>query len=235
VTWVAACVFLIPLAFVAYCYINIAVVVWRNTSPYTCKGIQNGEQLILRRNNSHKDGIMERTKVRTIQLTVCILSCYIICWTPYFSMNLLNVWTDYKYRNNIPSFLKSLAKCLAWFSSCVNPIIYGGFHIPYRPLQSILCPTMTKKSREQEGSCRTSIIHQSPRSARSRTHSSNSTALKTFKEFCPKRVIQGSRNQSPLTLHVARANRKEGSLNGGDVDTRLVADGIAQPDDGVWL
>ena len=142
-------VFIIPLLFVAFCYIRIAAVVWRVTDSLntSTSSSQNGEEtFVLRRNMSRaKHGTIERSKTKAIQLTICILTCYILCWLPYFSINLLNVWTDYKFKHNIPSFLKALSKCLAWFSSCVNPIIYGGFHISFRPLTRWLFPGCRRK------------------------------------------------------------------------------------------
>ncbi|GAU88961.1 hypothetical protein RvY_01567 [Ramazzottius varieornatus] len=170
VTWIAMLVFIIPLLFVAFCYIRIAAVVWRVTGSFTATNecTQNGtsEVPILRRNMSgrSKCGHIERSKMKAIQLTICILACHILCWTPYFTINLLNVWTDYKFKHNIPSFLKSLAKCLAWFSSCVNPIIYGGFHTSFRPLTRWLFPSCHRKESSPEIDSKKTSVHASPRS-----------------------------------------------------------------------
>ncbi|OQV20648.1 putative Vasopressin V1a receptor [Hypsibius exemplaris] len=139
VSWLASYVFVVPLCFVAFCYIKIALVVWRSTNQHvqlTNGGGSTGgsESVALRRNNVTVDGSVERAKVRTIQITICILSCYMFCWAPYFTMTLLNVWTDYRYRKVIPPAVRTLAQCLAWFSSCVNPIIYVIFNMPIKAM-----------------------------------------------------------------------------------------------------
>ncbi|GAV07069.1 hypothetical protein RvY_16951 [Ramazzottius varieornatus] len=141
VTWIALLVFIIPMCCVAYCYVNIAIIVWRSSSTFHVAGAEETERTTLRRNNSKRTqkGI-DRAKMKAIQLTICILLCYMVCWAPYFSINLLNVWTEYQHKHNVPSFFKVLAKCLAWFSSCANPIIYGGFHLSLRPSLQRLCP-----------------------------------------------------------------------------------------------
>ncbi|XP_055353990.1 mesotocin receptor-like [Paramacrobiotus metropolitanus] len=133
VTWVAACVFIIPLFFITFCYISIARVVFRNATQKVT--VHNGETLQLRRNTpSVRSGASnhlqqsDRSRVRTIQLTAVILMGYIICWTPYFTLNLYNVWTDYRYKNDIPAAVRTVARCMGWSSSCVNPFIYAFFH-----------------------------------------------------------------------------------------------------------
>ncbi|GAV00691.1 hypothetical protein RvY_11504 [Ramazzottius varieornatus] len=131
VTWLASYVFVIPLCFVAYCYIRIAMVIWRTTNQPSLGRSKN-----IRRPNGAitVDGSVEKAKTRTVQITICILSCYIFCWTPYFSVTLLNVWTNYRYKDYIPPAVRMMAQCLAWFSSCVNPFIYAIFNMPVKAM-----------------------------------------------------------------------------------------------------
>ncbi|OQV18865.1 putative Vasopressin V1a receptor [Hypsibius exemplaris] len=238
VTWVAACVFLVPLVFVAFCYINIAIVVWRISSPYSCPGTHNGgECVVLRRNNSQKG--VEQSKIKTVKLTICILTCYILCWTPYFTINLLNVWTNYRYKDNIPPFVKSLSKCLAWFSSCVNPIIYGGFHFSFRPLQKIFCPaTLKSHDREQRGGSRnTSSVQPSIRTIRTQIDAT-SIKMKTFRKFKP--MMEETEDVRP-----SDSGRITATSNHGNKDRPAEEDSnslgaehatvIAPDGDGVWL
>ncbi|GAV04719.1 hypothetical protein RvY_14954 [Ramazzottius varieornatus] len=165
-------VFIIPMLVVAFCYIRIAAVVWKIPDFVPSSNDRSrdvAETFILRRHRSRqsKRCHVERNKMKAVHLTICILACYILCWLPYFTINLLNVWTDYKFKHNVPSFLKSLAKCLAWFSSCVNPIIYGTFHRSSCPLPSCLLPNCCKK--ESSLSCDSAMTCLQP-SLRVRRH-----------------------------------------------------------------
>lgn len=127
VTWVAACLFIVPLIFMASCYVKIAKAVWENAG---LRGRINGESIIISRKKSgNGPGSTEkRTKFRTLMLSICIIVGYITCWFPYFTMNLFNVWTDYAYKKDIPPVVRTVAQCMGWSSSCINPIIYAVFH-----------------------------------------------------------------------------------------------------------
>lgn len=122
----------------AVCYIKIAKVVWKNSNT-SDKPSANGNGIVIRR-TAAAAGSADRAKFKTIKITVCILSCYIFCWTPYFSVVLFNAWTDNQYKGKIPT-LMTLSRCMAWCSSCVNPIIYASFNIPMKSLTSICCPS----------------------------------------------------------------------------------------------
>ncbi|XP_055329674.1 vasopressin V1a receptor-like [Paramacrobiotus metropolitanus] len=136
-TFLATYIFLIPIVVVAVCYIKIALVVWK-TSAKTSTTPSTTDTLALRRSAAATDSV-ERAKVKTIKLTVCILTCYIFCWLPYFTLTLFNAWTYRQYTHRIPPALGAVAKCMAWFSSCVNPIIYASFNIPLKSITEVWC------------------------------------------------------------------------------------------------
>ncbi|GAU91192.1 hypothetical protein RvY_03498 [Ramazzottius varieornatus] len=146
VTWLAICVFVAPLCFMTLCGYKIARAVWRTSSPNPRDAA--APLMIIRQNNASSPNsnhlksrktMLSQAKTKTIQLTVCILLAHLICWTPYFTVNLLNVWTDYRMKDQIPRAVGSLAQCAAWFSSCVNPLIYALFNLSVQKLQASCC------------------------------------------------------------------------------------------------
>ena len=71
-------------------------------------------------------------------MSLTIVITFVVCWTPYFVVYNIRVFSDYKY--NIPESLMVLADTLALMNSAVNPIIYGCFNLRIRQgLQEACC------------------------------------------------------------------------------------------------
>lgn len=125
--------FLIPLIVISCCYIKIAKVVWRydRNPPKGKLNARNYPRKPAKRVSvPNQTAGLSRAKVKTIQVTVCILLSYTFCWIPYFTVALLNVWSNYEYKEAISNnAVGVLAQYLCWFSSCINPIIYGFFNL----------------------------------------------------------------------------------------------------------
>ncbi|XP_055332781.1 vasopressin V1a receptor-like [Paramacrobiotus metropolitanus] len=139
VTWLAIYVFVIPLCFMGFCGLKIALAVWKKSREH------DQASGVLRRNTYMQTNILSHAKMRTIQLTLCMLASYLICWSPYFTVTLLNVWTDYRMKEHIPRAVSIAAQCGAWFSSCINPIIYGLFQLSMDSLRSMMCKQKPKQ------------------------------------------------------------------------------------------
>jgi len=69
---------------------------------------------------------MSRARVRTVQMTLCIVCSFIACWTPYFTVHLIHIWTEYRY--HIPEAVYVFAETLALVNSAVNPLLYACFN-----------------------------------------------------------------------------------------------------------
>lgn len=86
---------------------------------------QGGSSVQLRRSVSDSRS-MFRARTRTVQLTLCIVCLFIACWTPYFVVHLVHIWSE--YRQQIPERIYVFAETLALVNSAVNPLLYGCFH-----------------------------------------------------------------------------------------------------------
>ena len=66
-------------------------------------------------------------QVKTVKITLAIISSFITFWTPYFVVHLIHIWSEYEYRMPKPVFV--FADTLALANSAVNPLIYGCFNL----------------------------------------------------------------------------------------------------------
>lgn len=69
---------------------------------------------------------MSRARVRTVQMTLCIVLSFIACWAPYFTVHLIHIWSE--YQREIPEVVYVFAETLALVNSAVNPLLYALFN-----------------------------------------------------------------------------------------------------------
>jgi len=69
---------------------------------------------------------MSRARVRTVQMTLCIVLSFIACWAPYFIVHLIHIWSE--YQRKIPETVYVFAETLALVNSAVNPLLYACFN-----------------------------------------------------------------------------------------------------------
>ena len=74
--------------------------------------------------------VIPRAKIRTMKMSLTIVLTFIVCWTPYFVVFNIRIFSDYTY--NVPESLMAVAETLALVNSAVNPIIYGCFNLRMR-------------------------------------------------------------------------------------------------------
>ncbi|KAK7113196.1 hypothetical protein V1264_012532 [Littorina saxatilis] len=71
----------------------------------------------------HQRGV-SKSKVKTVKLTLSVVLCYLLCWAPFFVVNMLTVW-DQTIAFQGPVF--TIIALLASLNSCTNPWIYLAF------------------------------------------------------------------------------------------------------------
>lgn len=137
-TFMTSYILVIPAIFISFCYINVVKVVWRQGTD----GDSLREGISLRKSMADKRAI-PRAKIKTIKMTLSIICSFIACWTPYFVVHLIHIWSEYTY--SIPEFVYAFAETMALLNSAVNPILYGCFNIKMkRGLSELFCPNRTR-------------------------------------------------------------------------------------------
>ncbi|XP_003747698.1 gonadotropin-releasing hormone receptor [Galendromus occidentalis] len=123
----------IPLLIIIWCYSRIMLAI--------CQRSQDGElatsrntnnlrvqyrQVRLRRSDPRNAECINRTRNRTLRLTVVIVLTFFWCWTPYVTMV---VWyqIDLDGATKINGYLRNALFMFAVSNSCVNPLLYGSY------------------------------------------------------------------------------------------------------------
>ncbi|NP_001279135.1 oxytocin receptor isoform X1 [Callorhinchus milii] len=123
ITWITVSVYIIPVLILTVCYGLISFKIWQNVKLKTrreTKTPQGGSMLA--RVSSIK--IISRAKIRTVKMTFVIVLAYIICWTPFFYVQMWTAWDPHAPKEDLPFVLAML---LASLNSCCNPWIYMFF------------------------------------------------------------------------------------------------------------
>lgn len=71
----------------------------------------------------HGSGVIPRARIKTIKMTLVIVAAFILCWSPFYIINLCAVFGWVKPGNALSTFSQSLAH----LNSAVNPIIFWLF------------------------------------------------------------------------------------------------------------
>ena len=96
ITWISLTIYIIPVAILSICYGLISFKIWQNfrmktkkdhcitLTPKTSKGN------VLARVSSVK--LISKAKITTVKMTFVIVLAYIVCWTPFFFVQMWSAW-----------------------------------------------------------------------------------------------------------------------------------------------
>ncbi|XP_077429374.1 oxytocin receptor [Vanacampus margaritifer] len=143
ITWISLTIYIIPVAILSMCYGLISFKIWQNFKLKTRR-----EQCISLTPKSGKGGcalarvssvkLISKAKMTTVKMTFVIVLAYIMCWTPFFSVQMWSAWDPAAPREAMPFIISML---LASLNSCCNPWIYMCFagHLFHDLRQNFLC------------------------------------------------------------------------------------------------
>ncbi|XP_076459458.1 neuropeptide S receptor-like isoform X2 [Babylonia areolata] len=134
---VAVVTFFLPAVIISTCYVAIILIIWtkgQNSRDATV------ERTVLNGTNGagadrqwssgvegqrHDTGrsIIPQAKIRTIKMTLIIVIVFILCWSPFFMYNLLELFGVIPQNDPLSTLIQSAAP----LNSAANPIIYGIF------------------------------------------------------------------------------------------------------------
>ncbi len=96
VTWISLTIYIIPVAILSVCYGLISFKIWQNFKLKTrrdqCLSLtpRPAKNTALSRVSSVK--LISKAKIRTVKMTFVIVLAYIICWTPFFFVQMWSAW-----------------------------------------------------------------------------------------------------------------------------------------------
>jgi len=142
-TFMTLYILIVPAILISYCYVNVAIVVWRQG-----KLVAGTNTCSLRKSIVNKSAI-PRAKIKTVKMTLSIIVSFIACWTPYFVTTLIQIYSNYTYE--IPASVMAFVETVALLQSALNPILYGFFNIQIkRGLMEVFCPGKLYKNEHQQ-------------------------------------------------------------------------------------
>uniref|UniRef100_A0A4W4GTR1 G-protein coupled receptors family 1 profile domain-containing protein n=1 Tax=Electrophorus electricus TaxID=8005 RepID=A0A4W4GTR1_ELEEL len=129
VTWITIGIFLIPVFILMICYGFICHSICKNIKYKTRKSVtenvcKNG---LIGNYSVSNVSTISRAKLRTVKMTFVIVLAYIICWAPFFIVQMWSVWDVNFHWDDSENTTVTLSALLASLNSCCNPWIYMVF------------------------------------------------------------------------------------------------------------
>ncbi|DAA17124.1 oxytocin receptor [Bos indicus] len=148
ITWITLAVYIVPVIVLATCYGLISFKIWQNlrlkTAAAAAEAAAGAEgeaadwagRAILARVSNVK--LISKAKIRTVKMTFIVVLAFIVCWTPFFFVQMWSVWDADAPKEASPFIIAML---LASLNSCCNPWIYMLFtgHLFQELVQRFLC------------------------------------------------------------------------------------------------
>ncbi|XP_014025361.2 arg8-vasotocin receptor [Salmo salar] len=126
ITWITVSIFVIPVFILMICYGFICHSIWKNIrykTRNTHAGVASKNGLMGINSVSNVTTI-SRAKLRTVKMTFVIVLAYIICWSPFFIVQMWSVWDENFAWDESENTAVTLSALLASLNSCCNPWIY---------------------------------------------------------------------------------------------------------------
>uniref|UniRef100_A0A3Q2PKS2 Arginine vasopressin receptor 1A n=1 Tax=Fundulus heteroclitus TaxID=8078 RepID=A0A3Q2PKS2_FUNHE len=126
ITWMTVGIFLLPVVILILCYGFICHSIWKNIRYKKKKTVagapcKNG---LIGKSSVSSVTTISRAKLRTVKMTFVIVLAYIVCWAPFFTVQMWSVW-DKNFRwDDSENTAVTLSALLASLNSCCNPWIY---------------------------------------------------------------------------------------------------------------
>ncbi|XP_029010499.1 arginine vasopressin receptor 1Aa [Betta splendens] len=126
VTWITVGIFLVPVVILVLCYGFICHSIWKNIQYKKRKTIPGAlsKSGLVGKVSVNSVTTISRAKLRTVKMTLVIVLAYIVCWAPFFTVQMLSVWDESFQWADSENTAVTLSALLASLNSCCNPWIY---------------------------------------------------------------------------------------------------------------
>ncbi|XP_077385297.1 vasopressin V2 receptor-like [Festucalex cinctus] len=127
VTWTTLVIFVLPVLSVVVCQVRICRAVYSSNFKSQCVVEVDASTKGMSSRSCGAAGV-SKARAKTVKMTVVIVLTYIICWTPFFTVQLWSVWDQEAPTENATFTILML---LASLNSCANPCIYLMFSVKF--------------------------------------------------------------------------------------------------------
>lgn len=96
ITWITVGIFLVPVAILMICYGFICYSIWNNIKYKKRKSVSGAaaKKGLIGKNSVSSVTTISRAKLRTVKMTFVIVLAYVICWAPFFTVQMWSVWDE---------------------------------------------------------------------------------------------------------------------------------------------
>ena len=96
ITWITVGIFLIPVFILMICYGFICHSIWQNIKYKTkkCTSASGAKHGLIGKSSVSSVTTISRAKLRTVKMTFVIVLAYIVCWAPFFTVQMWSVWDE---------------------------------------------------------------------------------------------------------------------------------------------
>ncbi|XP_071777361.2 gonadotropin releasing hormone receptor 4 [Centroberyx gerrardi] len=117
------CLFLLPLVIMIFCYTRILIEI----SSRMARSNLLSREVHLRRSHNN----IPKARMRTLKMSIVIVTSFIICWTPYYLLGLWYWLFPEKMEETVSHSLTHMLFIFGLFNACLDPITYGLFTIHF--------------------------------------------------------------------------------------------------------
>ncbi|TDH16661.1 hypothetical protein EPR50_G00000260 [Perca flavescens] len=114
-----SCLFLLPLVIMIVCYTRIFIQISKRMTKKNSSS--NEPHLRCSKNN------IPKARMRTLKMSIVIVICFIVCWTPYYLLGLWYWFFPEDLEGKVSHSLTHILFICGLFNACLDPIIYGLF------------------------------------------------------------------------------------------------------------
>ncbi|XP_044056663.1 putative gonadotropin-releasing hormone II receptor [Siniperca chuatsi] len=131
-----SCLFLLPLVIMITCYTRI----FCEISKRLKKNNLHSNEVHLRRSKNN----IPRARMKTLKMSIVIVSSFIICWTPYYLLGLWYWFFPDDLEGKVSHSLTHILFIFGLINACLDPVVYGLFTIHFRKgLRRFYCNATT--------------------------------------------------------------------------------------------
>nr|XP_020468109.1 gonadotropin-releasing hormone II receptor-like isoform X2 [Monopterus albus] len=139
------CLFLLPLVIMIFCYTRILVEI----SSRMARSNLVSRDVHLRRSHNN----IPKARMRTLKMSIVIVTSFIICWTPYYLLGLWYWLFSEKMEKTVSHSLTHMLFIFGLFNACLDPITYGLFTIHRHQGLKGCCRSSDTQSELENNTC----------------------------------------------------------------------------------
>ncbi|XP_069157503.1 gonadotropin-releasing hormone receptor [Procambarus clarkii] len=117
------CMFVLPLLVLLVTYVSTFITLHKSEKVFRSERTTLGNTCP----EFNRRRLLRKAKMRALRISVVIVLAFVICWTPYYMMMIIFMFTQVE--ENVAAELQSGIFFFGMSNSLVNPLIYGAFHL----------------------------------------------------------------------------------------------------------